>query len=133
MISNTQEQKDSLLPPPEILVKYQELGINEDLLNLVKTEQEHRHVLQKKYQFSYRIGQIFGFILSLVFMLGIFRLINNSYIKEAYIISGIFAGLLIVLTMLVRKGNKKTTTRRTTTTRTTRTPQVRRNSRSYNR
>lgn len=133
MINNIQEQKDSLLPPPEILVKYQELGINEDLLELVKMEQEHRHILQKKYQLSYRMGQLFGFILSLVFILGIFKLINNSYITEAYVISGIFVATLIVLTVLVRKNNKRTTTRRTTTTRAPRSTQPRRSSRNYNR
>lgn len=133
MINNIQEPKDSLLPPPEILVKYQELGINEDLLDLVKAEQEHRHILQKKYQLSYRMGQLFGFILSLVFILGIFKLINNSYITEAYIISGIFVITLIVLTMLVRKNNKRPTARRTTTTRTPRTSQPRRSIRNYNR
>ena len=133
MINNIQEQKDSLLPPPEILVKYQELGINEDLLELVKMEQEHRHILQKKYQLSYRMGQLFGFILSLVFILGIFKLINNSYITEAYVISGIFVATLIVLTVLVRKNNKRTTTRRTTTTRAPRSTQPRRGSRNYNR
>ena len=133
MINNIQEPKDSLLPPPEILVKYQELGINEDLLELVKIEQEHRHILQKKYQLSYRMGQLFGFILSLVFILGIFKLINNSYITEAYVISGIFVATLIVLTVLVRKNNKRTTTRRTTTTRAPRSTQPRRGSRNYNR
>lgn len=133
MTNNIQEQKDSLLPPPEILVKYQELGINEDLLELVKIEQEHRHFLQKKYQLSYRMGQLFGFILSLIFMCGIFELIKNNNITEAYVISGIFVITLIILTILVRKNNKRSTTRKITTTRTPRTTQPRRSIRNYNR
>ena len=132
MINNSQEQqKDSLLPPPEILLKYQELGINKNLIELVKAEQEHRHLLQNKYQINYRMGQLFGFILCLTFIIGIFKSMNNGYITESYILTGIFCLLVLLISIIVRS-NKKTTTRRTSsTTIRSRTPQRRNSTRNY--
>ena len=120
MINNNniqEQQKDSLLPPPEILMKYQELGIGEDLLELVKAEQEHRHTLQNKYQVNYRMGQLFGFIICLLFICNIFRLIGDGYSIEAYILFGIFSLLLLTITLEVRSGKKATAKRASTTTR----------------
>lgn len=130
--SNSQEQKDSLLPPPEILVKYQELGINEDLINLVKIEQEHRHKLQNGYQLSYRIGQLFGFIIALFFLHGIFKMANNGKILQTYIIFGLFALLITILTIISKSGRKQTI-KKTINVRNTRIQNQRRNSRNYSR
>ena len=101
MVNNI-EQKDSLLPPPEILVKYQELGKGEDIIKLVKKEQEHRHMLQKKYQLNYRMGQIFGFILCVLIIIGTFSLVNNGYSTEAYILLAIFFILTIAVCFITR-------------------------------
>ena len=73
---NNVEQKDSLLPPPEIISRYKELGIDNDIIDLVKNEQEHRHILQNKYQNNYRMGQIFGFLLCALVIVNVFNLIK---------------------------------------------------------
>ena len=130
--NNLQEQKDSLLPPPEILVRYQELGINDDLIELVKAEQKHRHMLQNKYQLSYRVGQIFGLLICLSFISGIFKLASNGYKTEAYIFFGLFSLLLIIITLLLRTNKKQIIRRTTTTTRNIRTNNIqRRGNRNY--
>ena len=91
---NDNNKKDSLLPPPEILVKYEELGIGEDLINLIKKEQEHRHILQNKYFRVYLFGQILGFLTFLLFIYEIFKLVRIDYIREAYIMFGLFASYI---------------------------------------
>lgn len=107
MINNSsQERKDSLLPPPEILTKYEELGIGEDLIDLVQKEQEHRHNLQKKYLKAYRTGQLFSYILSLLFLYGIFILVKLDYVREAYVIMGLFVVLIIAITLIIRLDKK---------------------------
>ena len=115
MINNSNlEQKDSLLPPPEILVKYQELGKGDDIIKLVKKEQEHRHLLQKKYQTNYRMGQIFGFILCALIIINIFSLLKAGMKIESYIMLGVFSLLTIIICFITR--TKKTSTKRTTNT-----------------
>lgn len=100
------EQKNSLLPPPEILEKYQQLGINEDLVKLIKIEQEHRHKLQNKYLLNYRLGQTFSFVLCLFFLYIIFDLVKFGYKIEAYIILTVFVFLTLSVTILLRINNK---------------------------
>lgn len=128
---NNQEQRDSLLPPPEILTKYKESGMSEDLIELVRTEQEHRHILQNKYQLSYRMGQIFGFVLSFTVIYNVFNLMNNGYTKESYFLLAIFSLLLVIITFLVRNNRKTTTRRNNNTTRNRNTYSPRRNVRNY--
>jgi uncharacterized membrane protein len=63
-----------VLPPPEALQKYEHLlkGTAERLLTLAEKEAEHRRELtaqgMKRYYFSYNLGQIFGFTISLSFI-----------------------------------------------------------------
>ena len=111
--NNNLEQKDSLLPPPEILVKYQELGKGDDIIKLVKKEQEHRHLLQKKYQTNYRMGQLFGFILCALIIVNIFSLMKAGMKIESYIMLGIFSLLTIIICFITR--TKKANTKRTST------------------
>ncbi len=112
---NNENKKDSILPPPEILARYEELGIGEDLINLIEKEQEHRHLLQKKYFRVYRCGQVFSFILSLLFVYELFKLIRMDYIKEAYIIFVLFAALIIIVTMILRSEKRNVQKRRAAT------------------
>ena len=112
--NNNLEQKDSLLPPPEILVKYQELGKGDDIIKLVKKEQEHRHLLQKKYQTNYRMGQLFGFILCALIIVNIFSLLKAGMKIESYIMLGIFSLLTIIICFITR--TKKASIKRTTNT-----------------
>ena len=109
---NNENRKDSILPPPEILVKYEELGIGEDLIDLIKKEQEHRHSLQKKYARAYFCGQMFGFILSMTFIYEIFKLVQMEYMKEAYILFALFAILIIVITIILRSEKRSIQRRR---------------------
>lgn len=101
MLNNT-EQKDSLLPPPEIISRYKELGVGEDIIKLVKKEQEHRHVLQNKYQNNYRMGQFFGFLLCVLVIINIFYLIKIGFTIEAYSMLACFSILTIAICFITR-------------------------------
>lgn len=110
MINNS-EQRDSLLPPPEIISRYKELGVGEDIIKLVKKEQEHRHILQNKYQNNYRMGQIFGFLLCSLVIINIFKLIKIGLVFESYVMLISFSLLTVVICFLTRT---KTSIRRRT-------------------
>lgn len=105
MTYNNNTEKE-LLPSPELLSRYKELGLGEDLVKLVKEEQVHRHNLQKKYLLNYRIGQLFGFILMLFFLKLVFGLVEKGFITEAYILSAIFALATLVIVVILRVNNK---------------------------
>lgn len=122
---NNVEQKDSLLPPPEIISRYKELGIGNDIIDLVKNEQEHRHILQNKYQNNYRMGQIFGFLLCALVIVNVFNLIKMDLMVEAYIMLGSFSILTIMICFLTR--TKGTIRKRNTTINNRRTNSRRRN------
>lgn len=128
MINNlNQERKDSLLPPPEILTKYEELGIGEDLIDLIQKEQEHRHNLQKKYLKAYRTGQLFSYLLSLVFLYGIFKLVKLDYVREAYIILSLFTVLIIAVTLIIRFDKKPNSRKNISSNYKTQKPRPRKN------
>lgn len=112
---NNENRKDSILPPPEILVKYEELGIGEDLIDLIKKEQQHRHLLQRKYARSYFFGQMFSFILSMALIYELFKLVRMEYMKEAYILFALFAVLVIIVTIVLRSEKRNTQRRRAVT------------------
>ena len=102
-----QEKKETLLPPPELLERYEGIskGLSKDLVELVKNEQIHRHKLQDKYLMHFRLGQIFGslFLICVIYM--IFDLAKNGNPTVAYFMTAIF-GLLIVLILLQYKKDK---------------------------
>lgn len=115
MNNNTQHNKEKVeafLPPAELIQKYEELGIGEDLISLVREEQEHRHRLQKKYLLCYIIGQILGFVLSFIVAHGVYDLILKGYQKEAYILLGVFFVLTIYIFSSVRKDRDTTKRKR---------------------
>jgi uncharacterized membrane protein len=94
---------EPLLPPPEVLDKYKELGFGENLVELVRIEQRHRHSLQKKYAANYRLGQLSGFLVALYFFIEIFRLINKGLDKQAYILTLILSALVLSVSLIIRK------------------------------
>lgn len=106
MTYNNNSTEKNLLPSPEILSRYKELGLGEDLVKLVKEEQKHRHNLQKKYLLNYRLGQLFGFILMLFFLKSVFNLVEKGFTKEAYILSGVFILSTLVIVIILRVNNK---------------------------
>ncbi len=98
--------KDPLLPPAELIEKYKDLGLGENLVELVKVEQKHRHELQKKYLINYRLGQIFGFIIILFFLKSVFDLVKYDYKIEAYILSSILSISTLIIIAILRVNNK---------------------------
>lgn len=106
MTYNNNTNRDPLLPPPELLMKYKELGLGENLTDLVKEEQKHRHELQKKYLINYRLGQFFGFFVILFFLKSVFDLVKMDYTIEAYILASILGLSTLVVILLLRINNK---------------------------
>lgn len=102
-----QEKRETLLPPPELLEKYENIskGLSKDLVELVKKEQLHRHKLQDKYLMHFRLGQIFGSLFLVYTIYMIFDLAKTGHFTVAYLMSAMF-GLLIVLILLQYKKDK---------------------------
>jgi len=102
---NMQEKKETLLPPPELLERYENIskGLSKDLIDLIKKEQEHRHKLQDKYFMHFRIGQIFGGIFLLYIISMVFELAREGYIAMAYSMAGLFGFLIILILFEYKK------------------------------
>lgn len=107
MNNTSQERKETLLPPPELLERYENIskGLSKELVELVKKEQEHRHNLQNKYLTHFRYGQIFGSIFLIYILYMIFDLAQSGYVKLSYSLSVIF-GILIILILMQYKKDK---------------------------
>jgi uncharacterized membrane protein len=112
MIERPNHRIDSLLPPPEILERYKELGMGENLVDLIKAEQKHRHALQNKYAISYRIGQITGMTVVLYYFYGVFRLIDNGLEKQAYTLTCILSVLVLLSVIIIRRKKDEVAKRR---------------------
>ncbi|HSQ97406.1 MAG TPA: DUF2335 domain-containing protein [Rickettsiales bacterium] len=99
-MNNIQEKKETLLPPPELLERYENIskGLCKDLVELIKKEQTHRHKLQDKYLMNFRIGQIFGAAFLIYIITMIFELAKNGFLTTSYIMAGLF-GVLILLVL----------------------------------
>ena len=93
-----QEKKETLLPPPELLERYENIsaGLSKDLVELVKNEQLHRHKLQDRYLMHFRLGQIFGSLFLIYVVYSIFELAKDGEFALAYLMTAMF-GLLIAL------------------------------------
>ena len=100
-----QEKKETLLPPPELLERYESIskGLSKDLVELVKKEQEHRHKLQDKYLMHFRCGQFFGALFLIVVIYLIFDLAKCGCLKTAYAMLGTFAFIIILILMQYKK------------------------------
>jgi uncharacterized membrane protein len=93
MIVNNNIKKDEpLLPPSELLKRYDEVykGLTKELVELVKKEQEQRHRIQNFYLWHFRLGQVCGVAFLFYIFKNIFDLINNGNLNVAYILIGIF-------------------------------------------
>ena len=96
------EKVDAMQPPPELLERYKDLGYGENLVELIKEEQEHRHKLQNRYASAYRCGQFFSAIISAFTIYKIFELILIGKETQGYIMSGVFVGLVIIVSLINR-------------------------------
>lgn len=112
---NNIQQKETLLPPPELLERYEGIskGLSKDLVDLIKKEQEHRHALQDKYLMHFRIGQIFGAIFLIYIISMVFETAKNGNFAIAYLMAGLF-GLLIVLILFQYKKDRMVSVARNT-------------------
>lgn len=106
-MNNIEEKKDILLPPPELLERYESIykGMSKDLVKLVEKEQEHRHEMQNKYLMHFKCGQFFGgiFLTAIIFM--IFCLILHHHYEMGLIMTAMF-GLLIILILIQYRKDK---------------------------
>lgn len=102
---DNKDKIEAFLPPIELLRKYEEVEMGGDLIKLIKTEQEHRLNLQRKYCFQYKIGQFFAFVISMYFFYNIFKLILNDKTIHAYILSAIFLLFVVAIYVFSRKEN----------------------------
>lgn len=107
MNTNNNERRETLLPPPELLERYEGIskGLSKNLIDLVKDEQKHRHRLQKKYLNHFRCGQFFGGMFLMYIMFMIFDLARYGDFALAYFMCAMF-GLLIVLILMQYKKDK---------------------------
>ncbi|MDR2760364.1 MAG: hypothetical protein LBB09_00770 [Rickettsiales bacterium] len=94
---------ESLLPPPEVLERYKEFGLGDNLVEIIKKEQEHRHRLQRKYARSYRFGQTLGLIIVFYYLKQVFWLLSLGLDKQAYIITGILGAVALLASLILRK------------------------------
>lgn len=103
----TQEKKEILLPPPELLERYESIskGLSKDLVEIIKKEQMHRHELQDKYLMHFRFGQFFGAVFLIFVIYMIFDLAKSGNLTLAYSLTGVF-GVLIFLILLQYKKDK---------------------------
>jgi len=93
------KQREALLPPPELLERYDAIspGLTKELVEIIKDEQKHRQSLQKKYLFHYRLGQLFGFGYGIYVIYKIFELAQTGNEKIAYVLAGIFGILTLAI------------------------------------
>ena len=81
------------LPPPDILLKYNEIepGLVDRIVKMAENQAQHRHGLESSVILersrSERLGQRFGFIIALVALVGSFALIAVG--KDAIGITGV--------------------------------------------
>jgi uncharacterized membrane protein len=112
MIERPNNRIDSLLPPPEVLERYRELGMGENLVDLIRAEQKHRHALQNRYAISYRVGQITGMVAVLYYFYGVFNLIGRGLEKQAYTLTYILSGLVLLSVLIIRRKKDEVAKRR---------------------
>lgn len=106
-------QRDPLLPPPELLARYDDIekGMSKKLVEIIKKEQEHRQSLQKKYLFHYRLGQLFGFGYGIFIMCKIFELAKMGKENVAYTLTVIFGVLTLVILSQYKKDRRSASIR----------------------
>ncbi|MFC1658947.1 DUF2335 domain-containing protein [Pseudomonadota bacterium] len=106
----TQQKKDAVLPPPEVFERYEKIlpGSSGELISLVKTEQEHRHKLQRGYLMSYRLGQLTGFVFNLYFITIIAKL--YKYMPSGSLVPHVLLGaylLIFIASLLDTRSDRK--------------------------
>ncbi|GMO56513.1 MAG: hypothetical protein Ta2D_01550 [Rickettsiales bacterium] len=96
--NNNFKRNEPLLPPPEVLKRYNEIygGLTEELIELVKKEQAQRHKIQNSYLWHFRIGQIF----SIVFFIYICKYICHLIDMEQYAIVYVMIALLFAILII---------------------------------
>lgn len=107
MVLKLKESQEIPLPSVELLKQYEKLGINEDLIKLVKQEQLHRHKLQNQYLLYFQLGQICSICLSLFVFTYVYKLMRLKLFKEASILLMVFIFLIFYILLYFIKVDKK--------------------------
>ena len=102
----------NILPPPRIIEAYDEIspGSASQLFEMAISEQKHRHNWENQYLNkhikSYRLGQIFSFITSILLIVSTVFLVDRGYndIAKYLPISGFSA--IIIISILSARGRK---------------------------
>ncbi|MDR2527152.1 MAG: DUF2335 domain-containing protein [Rickettsiales bacterium] len=104
---NSNNQKEPLLPPPELLRRYDEVykGLSNELLDLVKKEQKHRHKIQERYLMQFRIGQIAGIVFLSYIFYAIFDFLKMGHTGIAYSLL-LLLSLILLMSIYQYKSNK---------------------------
>ena len=104
-MNNNQDKKEMLLPPAELLERYDNIskGLSKELVSLILKEQEHRHKIQNQYLMHFRLGQIFGASFLIYIIYKIFELIKNNQNNVAYTLIGVFGFLIVLILYQYRK------------------------------
>lgn len=111
---NNRVNKTSILPPSNILEKYEDLapGSAEKIIDMVDIEQDHRHKFENRALtasiISYRLGQIFGFIFLLASLAATLFLINSSADKynAIYLFISALSFYFLITLITARTKNK---------------------------
>lgn len=105
---NTNEKlRDVVLPSPSVLDSYESMapGSVKKMITMSEKEQANRHSLQRKYFFSYILGQFFSFALGASVIYMTYCLAKMGDVISAMKVASIYFGIFIVA--LVYAGKKK--------------------------
>lgn len=110
-----EEYRNLILPSIQELENYEKHfpGSVQKLLEMGKLEQRHRHQMQdkyaKSYNFTYRMGQIFGLFYSVMMVLVIIYLVLIGQPKFALILLSMNAGLgaLAIITTATTRSRQR--------------------------
>lgn len=120
---NTNEKlRDTVLPSPSVLESYESMasGSVKKLITMSEKEQLNRHRLQKKYFFSYILGQLFSFILGAGALYLVYCLAQAGDVVSVMTVASVY--FLIFISALLYTGKKRSShyNRRKSRTRNTR-------------
>lgn len=114
--------RDTVLPSPSVLESYESMasGSVKKLITMSEKEQLNRHSLQRKYFFSYILGQLFSFTLGAGALYLIYCLAKSGDVVSVMTVASVY--FLIFISALIYTSKKKGSsyTRRNTRTRNTR-------------
>jgi uncharacterized membrane protein len=101
----------NILPSPGILESYEEIapGSVNKILDMAKSEQDHRHAWENKYlksmAYTTRVGQLLGFALAIILIYAALALHNDDNFMLAAVI--VFSGFAFLMIAALTSANSK--------------------------